>query len=41
MTREEEIAKLEALLVLREGVNGYAKNVAAIKARLEVLRNGG
>ncbi len=38
MTRDEEIASLEAKLRASEGLAGYADRVKAIKARLEKLR---
>jgi hypothetical protein len=40
MTREEETAKLERLIALRDGLGGYAKNVAAMRERLKELQDG-
>lgn len=38
MTRDEEIAALEAKLVAREGKPGLKANSEAIKARIERLK---
>lgn len=39
MTKDEEIASLEAKLAASEGLPGYGRRIEAIKKRLEDLRN--
>ncbi len=41
MTPAEELALLKRKLKAREGLYGYADNVAALKARIEELANAG